>query len=223
MSERLPAPAALLFDLDGTLVDSRRDIAIACNAARAAHGLPPLAEEVVVAMVGDGARALCARAFAVEEGDPLLDAAVASFQRSYLAFPCVHTTLLEGGRELLEHASKERIPCALVTNKPRAVTLLVLEALGVDRFFTAIWAGGDGPLKPSPVGLVTVAGQLGIDARRAWMIGDGPQDVGAGKGAGCVTIGVPGIGERERLVASAPTVLCESLVEVRRLLDDARA
>jgi phosphoglycolate phosphatase len=168
-------------------------------------------------MVGDGARALCARAFAVEEGDPLLDAAVASFNASYVAHPCVHTTLLRGARELLEHAAASGVPNALVTNKPREVTLLLLEKLGVAEFFQGIWAGGDGPLKPSPAGLLAMAKHLDIDVRKAWMIGDGPQDVGAGKSAGCVTIGVPGIGEHERLVASGPSILCESLVDVRGL------
>ena len=60
------APKTVLFDLDGTLVDSRRDIAVACNATRVAHGLSPLAFEAIMAMVGDGARALVARAFGVE-------------------------------------------------------------------------------------------------------------------------------------------------------------
>ena len=222
MTARLTAPAALFLDLDGTLVDSRRDIAIACNAARVAHGLSPLAEEAIVAMVGDGARALVSRAFDVLEGDPLLDAAVATFHASYVAHPCVHTTLLPGARELLEHAAATSVPCALVTNKPREVTVLLLARLGVDALFRALWAGGDGPLKPSPAGILAVAERLGVAPGLVWMIGDGPQDVGAGKAAGCVTIGIPGIAERERLVASGPSLICASLVEVRDLVREAQ-
>ncbi len=223
MSLRVPKPAALFLDLDGTLVDSRSDIAIACNAARVAHGRPPLPESVVVGMIGDGARALMAKAFAVDEGDPLLDSAVASFQASYVAHPCVHTTFHAGARELLEYAESIRLPRVVVTNKPRAVSVLLLEHLGVASHFPFIWAGGDGPLKPSPVGVLAMAKHLGIDPRLAWMIGDGPQDVGAGKAAGCFTVGVPGIADRERLVASEPSLLCESLIEVRRLVAAAAA
>lgn len=218
MSARQVAPRALFLDLDGTLVDSRRDIAVACNAARVAHHLEPLAEELIVAMVGDGARALVSRAFAVEEGDPLLHAALASFNASYVAHPCVHTTLLAGARELLEHAAATDIPCAVVTNKPREVAVLLLAQLGVDAFFRDLWAGGDGPLKPSPAGIEAVAKRLHVDLGLVWMIGDGPQDVGAGKAAGCFTIGIPGIAERERLVASAPSMICASLIEVRDLV-----
>jgi phosphoglycolate phosphatase-like HAD superfamily hydrolase len=117
-------------------------------------------------------------------------------------------------REVLDVARALGLPCGVVTNKPREVTSLVLDALEISAFFKAIWAGGDGPLKPSPAGLVDVLGRLGARADQAWMIGDGPQDVGAGKAAGCFTIGVLGIAERERLVESAPDLLCESLVEL---------
>lgn len=209
-----PAPSALLFDLDGTLVDSRRDIADACNAARVAHGLAALSLEAIMPMVGDGARALVARAFDAAPDSAVVDAALATFRASYLASPAANTVLLPGVREVLDVAKALRLPCAVVTNKPHDVTTLVLEALGIDLFFTAIWGGGDGPLKPAPAGVLDVLARLGVAPGDAWMIGDGPQDIGAGKAAGCFTIGVPGIAERERLVASGPDLLCESLVEL---------
>lgn len=217
------APAALLLDLDGTIVDSRRDIALACNAARAAHGLEPLDEDVIAAMVGDGARALVARAFGIEQNDPLLEPALRSFHESYVACPCVHSTLLRGARELLEHAAATNLPCAVVTNKPREVAVLLLARLGVAGLLRGLWAGGDGPLKPSPAGIIFIAERLKVDPRLVWMIGDGPQDVGAGRSAGCVTIGVPGIAERDHLVASGPSFVCASLVEVRDLVIAAQA
>jgi phosphoglycolate phosphatase len=213
-----PRPTALLFDLDGTLVDSRRDIADACNAARVAHGLPPLALEAIMPMVGDGARLLVARAFDAAPDSPRVDAALATFRASYLARPTAHTVLLPGVRHVLDVTRELALPCAVVTNKPHDVTLLVLEALGIGLFFQAIWGGGDGPLKPSPAGINDVVARLGVHARDAWMIGDGPQDIGAGKAAGCFTIGVPGIAERDRLVASGPDLLCESLVELGDVL-----
>lgn len=217
----LSRPSVLFLDLDGTLCDSRRDIAIAANAARAAHGLSALPEERLYGMIGDGARLLLARAFEVSEDDPLLDDAVERFKESYLEFPCVHTTLLRGARELIAAAVDRKIPCTVITNKPRAVALVVLERLGVGKHFPAIWAGGDGPLKPSPAGLFAMATRLDVDVKSAWMIGDGPQDVGAGKSAGCVTIGVFGIGEHAQLIASEPTSVCQDLLHVVTLLDEA--
>lgn len=221
-ARRPPSPSALLFDLDGTLVDSRRDIVEACNATRVAHGLPPLAFEAIMAMVGDGARALVARAFGLGEGDPQVEAALATFQASYLARPCEHTVLLPGVRDVLDEAAAAGVPCAVVTNKPRDVSLLVLEKLAIARFFPVIWGGGDGPLKPAPAGVERVLAGLEAEARAAWMIGDGPQDIGAGKAAGCFTVGVPGIAERERLLASAPDLICETLVALRDVLREVR-
>jgi 2-phosphoglycolate phosphatase len=213
-----PAPRALLFDLDGTLIDSRRDIAAACNAARVAHGREPLAFEAIIAMVGDGARALVARAFDAADDDPLVDAALATFKASYLAHPCVHTVVLPGVREVIAVATAAALPCAVVTNKPRDVTLAVLDALEIRVLFPVIWGGGDGPLKPAPDSVRSVVARLGVAPRDAWMIGDGPQDIGAGRAAGCFTVGVPGIAERERLVASKPDLLCESLVDLADVL-----
>jgi 2-phosphoglycolate phosphatase len=215
---RPPPPSALLFDLDGTLIDSRRDIAAACNAARTAHGLAPLPFETILPMIGDGARMLIARAFDAKSEDPIVDAALATFLAAYLAAPCAFTELLPGVREILAHAVAERLPCAVVTNKPRNVTLAVLDALQLTSSFATIWGGGDGPLKPAPNSVLDVVARLGVSAETAWMIGDGPQDIGAGRAAGCFTVGVPGIAERERLVASGPHLVCESLLAVRDVL-----
>ncbi len=218
MSLGPPRPSALLFDLDGTLVDSRRDIAVACNFARADHGLPPLAFEEIMSMVGDGARLLVTRAFALEPGAPMIEGALASFSARYLAAPCLYTTLLPGAHELIAAARAAKLRSAIVTNKPRDVTLAVLSALGIEAFFEMVWAGGDGPLKPSPAGLQAAIARFGVEPAATWMIGDGPQDVGAGRAAGCFTIGIPGIAERERLLASAPDLVCESLHEVHDVL-----
>lgn len=211
-------PRALLFDLDGTLVDSRGDITAACNAALVAHGRPALPLAAILPMVGDGARMLVMRALSVSGSEALLDEVFATFRAYYLAHPCVHTALLPGAREVLDEAKRDGLPCALVTNKPRDVTLLLLDALGISSSFAAIWGGGDGPLKPAPDSVLSVVAQLEVAAAAAWMIGDGPQDIGAGKAAGCVTVGLPGIAERERLVASAPDLMFESLDELRAAL-----
>jgi phosphoglycolate phosphatase len=163
-----------------------------------------------MAFVGDGARMLVERAMRFRGREPD-DRVHAAFQRAYLEAPCVHTSLLPGAKEALALG----LPCALVTNKPRAVTVLVLEALGIRSAFEATWAGGDGPLKPAPDGLLAVAQQLGVSAYRdTWMIGDGPQDILAAHAAGMRSIGVRGIGDEAALLASKPDVVVASLSEI---------
>lgn len=175
-------------------------------------------------MIGDGARALVARALASDGSVPhahdaeLLERMVALFMRHYADKPVVHTRLLPGAREALALG----LPKAVVTNKPREISVLVLEQLGIAGSFSAVFAGGDGPLKPSPHGVYEVVQKLGVQIDHAWLIGDGPQDVLAGRAAGCFTIAVPGIAERERVLAAEPHLVVESLLDVARLARDAR-
>lgn len=149
--------------------------------------------------------------------DDALESLLATFQRRYGERPCVHTTLLPGAREILALD----VPLALVTNKPRRLTLLVLQALGIADAFGAIWAGGDGALKPAPDGPIAAARALGVEPAEAWLVGDGPQDVLAGRAAGCFTVAVPGIAERELVLAAKPDRVAASLVEVAALVTSA--
>jgi phosphoglycolate phosphatase len=139
---------------------------------------------------------------------------LASFQRAYAARPCVHTRLLPGAEEALALD----LPAAIVTNKPRNLTLLVLEGLGIARRFGAIYAGGDGPLKPAPDGVLATTAALVVAPRDAWFIGDGPQDVLAGRAAGAVTIVVPGIAERALVLEAGPDATLSDLTELTRLV-----
>ena len=143
----------------------------------------------------------------------LLERMVASFMRHYTERPVLHTRLLPGAREALALG----LPSALVTNKPRTISVLVLERLGIAGSFSAVFAGGDGPLKPSPHGVLEVIRKLGVRIDHAWLIGDGPQDVLAGRAAGCFTVAVPGIADRERVLAAEPHLVVESLLDVARL------
>jgi phosphoglycolate phosphatase len=203
-------PTALVFDLDGTLVDSRRDIAVALNRTLRAAGERELPLSEVLAMVGDGSRALVARAFGLETADARVDAPLEAFMREYAARPCVHTVLLPGAREALEAG----IPTAVVTNKPREITRLVLDALGIASALGAVRGGGDGPLKPDPAMLLSALAELGVAPRGAWFVGDGPQDVLAGKAAGCFTVLVPGIGAHARALEAGPDLVVETLEDL---------
>lgn len=202
------APKALLLDLDGTLVDSRDDIATALNAALAAHGIAPLALPRVYPMIGDGVRVLVTRALAAAGSDEDADAVVDTLKEQYAEHPCVRTKLLDGAREIFACG----LPCAIITNKPRGVTERLLAALGLAP--DALWAA-DGPLKPAPDSVLAVCRQLDVDPRGTWMIGDGPQDVGAGRAAGAFTVGVLGnIADHGAVRAAKPDLVVGSLREV---------
>lgn len=211
-------PTAVLFDLDGTLVDSRVDIAAACNQTLLRHGRAQLPVEVVSGFVGDGARALLARAFAVSADDPLLDDAASDFRSYYEAHPADHAALLPGAREALRALAG--LPLGVVTNKPRAIAVLLLARMGIAGSFDVVRAGGDGPLKPDPWPIVDALRELGVAPEGAWMIGDGPQDIGSGRAARCFTIAVRnGFASDEALAAAGPALTIDSLLDVVALVE----
>jgi HAD superfamily hydrolase (TIGR01509 family) len=212
---------ALVFDLDGTLVDSRADIAAALNAVLSR----PLAPSEILPMIGDGSRALVERGLArtgAPVGDADVDAALAAFTRAYARAPTRRTTLLPGAREALALG----LPQSLVTNKPRVVTDLVLSSLGIASSFVAIYGGGDGPLKPSPAGVLAVVRAMGVAPSDAWVIGDGPQDIAAGRAAGAFTVALrapESIADGARVLAEKPDLVVASLAALVRAVTEARA
>jgi len=174
----------LLFDLDGTLIDSRADLACAVNLTRQDFGLPPRSTAEVVACVGEGVRLLIARA--IPERPDLWEAMLARQRVHYVAHCLDHTVLYPGVAETLEALCAAGWRLAVVTNKPGPVTRPILEGLGIARFFGAVVGGGDTPaLKPDPAPLRLAAERLGVtlDADD-WMAGDNFTDLAAGRHAG---------------------------------------
>jgi len=173
-----------LFDLDGTLIDSRADLALAVNLVRHDFGLPPKTVEEVIACVGEGVRVLVERA--IPERPEQWDAMLARQRTHYLAHCLDHTALYPGVPETLRALRAAGWRLAVVTNKPGPVTRQILEGLGVLGEFGAVVGGGDCPvLKPDPAPLRLAAAQLGVtlDAQD-WMIGDNVTDLEAGRRAG---------------------------------------
>lgn len=202
----------VVFDLDGTLVDSRRDIALAANHARTRAGLEALPEDVVAGFVGDGARYLIARTLELEDGDPRIEAHLAVFLDYYEAHAVDHTTLMPGAVEVMNVLASSR-PLALCTNKSRRTTLPVLDGLGITHYFQAIVAGGDTKRnKPSGEPLLLVAELLGVAPASLVMVGDGPQDILSARAVGALGVGLRGgILPVERLQAASPDVLLDDL------------
>lgn len=185
------APPCLVFDLDGTLVDSAPDLADAVNALMAARGLPPFTEAEVAAMVGDGVGVLLKRVFAARGGEP--DAsAQADYMAHYAAHVADRTTAYPGIADLLAQARAAGWSLAVCTNKPHALALAVLDATGLAGPFAAVGGGDSFPTrKPDPAHLLATLAQAGADPGRAVMVGDHVNDVRAAHGAGlpCIHAG----------------------------------
>jgi phosphoglycolate phosphatase len=167
----------IVFDLDGTLIDSRRDLADATNALLAELGAGPLDVDQVAAMVGEGAPLLVRRALEAAGLDPATPHALERFLELYDDRLTVHTRPYDGVREMLDllHSAYE---LAVLTNKPTAATTRILEAFELAAYFRTI-IGGDSPLgrKPSPAGLLHIAALAGATAASTLLVGDSPVDL----------------------------------------------
>ncbi|HUP29014.1 MAG TPA: HAD-IA family hydrolase [Usitatibacter sp.] len=185
--------AAVIFDLDGTLVDSAGEIAIALNRLLAELGQPPMARREVEALIGRGVRSLVERALertGLRGAD--IGAAVERFEQLYAVTVGTDATLFSGVQEGLALLANARIPMGVVTNKPRYFTEQLLRRLGVENLFTAVVAGDDG-IRRKPAGdmLLAAARELGCDIDSSLMIGDSENDILAARDAGCVVWCVP--------------------------------
>ncbi len=220
-----PTPSSgIVFDLDGTLVDSRREIARACNQMLESWRRGPLPLETISGFVGDGARPLVIRALqaaGVSPDDAEVERALQLFLDRYAADPTGNTTLMPGAREALDALSG--VPLALCTNKSRRTTLPVLEGLDLARYFSEIVCGDDlARNKPDPLPLTHLGERLALAPRALVMVGDGPQDVECGRAAGAYTVGVKGgVLPLERLRASRPDRLIDTLHELPELVRQA--
>jgi len=212
------AIGAVVFDLDGTLVDSRLDIARAVGATLRAYGRPELEPPKVFGLVGDGSPRLVARVFDLPPGSPELGPYLQTFLDFYRAHPTDATTLRPGVPQALDELCP--LPLGVCTNKPRPITNLVLENLGLAWRFAAVVAGGDTPHpKPHPAPLLRMAAELGVEPGSLVVVGDGPQDVECGRAVGARTVGLEGgFLPLERLLASKPDALLDSLAELPALI-----
>jgi phosphoglycolate phosphatase len=181
----LRRPAALVFDLDGTLIDSRQDITTALNSMRAGYGLPPLSLEQVVAMVGEGARVLIERAVGRDLPPSEIEPALHIYLSKYDDILLQTTRPYTGVPEMLA-ALAAAYPLALLSNKGEAPSRRILEGLGLTPFFRLILGGDSLPTrKPDPAGLRLTAERLGVPLGRLLLLGDTRIDALTAHAAGC--------------------------------------
>jgi phosphoglycolate phosphatase len=179
---------AVVFDLDGTLIDSDPDIRAALNRVLVAEGLTPLTAAEVRSMIGDGAKVLVERAFAAR-GQAAHEDHVAAFIADYEANTVVETAPFPGIVEALQALNQAGHPLGVCTNKPVVAARNVLMALGLDHYFRVIVGGDSTPYrKPNPNHLAVVLQELGATPGRAVMVGDHANDIDAAAGLGVPSI-----------------------------------
>ena len=194
--DRCGWPQAILFDLDGTLIDSAPDIAAAVNELLAQDALPPLSVDAVRGMIGNGVKKLVERAYAAS-GEPVeadgLDQATDRMMGIYGKHLTRHTVAMPGAMEMVAAYHGARVKIGVVTNKPEAFTHEILKHFGIDEQVAVVVGGDTGPArKPAPDMLHHALAAMGVPASRALMVGDSPADIGAAKAAFMASVAVHG-------------------------------
>ncbi|MER8882954.1 phosphoglycolate phosphatase [Mesorhizobium sp. M0408] len=212
------SPKAILFDLDGTLVDSAPDIAAAVNELLAGRDLPPLRLDQVKAMIGGGIRKLVERAVAAS-GTPLLGIALDEANRVMAPIYRRHLTgrtrLMPGVREVLTHLHLSGIAMAVVTNKPQLAAREILLHFRLTEYLGAI-VGGDAvtSLKPAPDALLLALDLLQVEPRDTLMVGDSSADVAAARAAGMAVILLRGGYSQIPVEELCADLVCDSLFDL---------
>lgn len=210
----------LIFDLDGTLVDSKRDLTDSVNATRAWKGLGPLPDDIVSAYVGNGAAMLIHRALphlTVEEH--------AEAHKYFLQYYRNHmldaTALYPGVREALDRLHSESVPMAILTNKPVKFSIHLIAGLRLDQHFFRIYGGNSfQEKKPNPIGIETLVGESESDRTRTIMVGDSAVDVNTARNAKVQACGVSWGFQPETFENAPPDFVIDDLRELaERVLD----
>jgi phosphoglycolate phosphatase len=176
----------VIYDLDGTLVDSRADLADSVNAMLRRMGLPEREDRIVWSFVGEGAERLIRRSLGIQHEERYAEAAPL-WREEYQQRLLAKTRLYPGIAELLRAPPGLR---AVLTNKPGGFAREILAGLGVADAFRAVAGGDEGTRKPAPDGLLRLCGELGIHPEEALMVGDSTVDLATGAAAGVPTCAV---------------------------------
>lgn len=216
----------VIFDLDGTLIDSRLDLVHSVNAALRHIGRPELPEHVIASYVGDGAPVLIQRALGGEQvPDAIVRKGLEFFLSYYKEHKLDHTTVYQGIQDALAsiQQSGNGVPrkMAVLTNKPVHASRAIVQALGLGKFFAQVYGGNSfATKKPDPEGARRLLTELGAAAETSVIIGDSHTDIETGRNAGLWTVGVTYGFAPQTLADASPDVLVdhpEELAEVFRM------
>jgi len=213
----------LVFDLDGTLIDSKLDLALAVNATRAEAGLGPLAHETIYSYVGNGAPVLIRKALGPEASQEQADQGLQFFLNYYRSHMLDNTRLYPGVGDALEEWSGSK-KLAVLTNKPERFSRMILDGLGVGTHFGRVYGGNSFETKkPDPFGLRRLMEELGVSAPQTLMVGDSAVDVQTARNAGVPSCGVTYGLQPETFHEHPPDILVDRLQELVELLRNGKA
>ena len=206
----------MVFDLDGTLVLSEKDLAAAVNHTLQTLGLPVIASETIRGLIGDGVQMLVRRALGPHAGE-CLDQEMAIFSAHYMEHLLDHTTLYPDVLDVLDHFDYKRK--VIVTNKMQQYAMKIAEGLGIASRFLEIIGGGSTPYaKPDPRLLQLVMEKWEAAPERTVVIGDGINDILLARQAGALSCSfLGGLTQRDKLLSLAPDRSCEALAELKTL------
>jgi phosphoglycolate phosphatase len=214
----------LIFDLDGTLIDSKADLAQAVNAARAHLSLPPIDNESVYSYVGNGAPVLIRKALGPEFSEDQAKETLDFFLAYYREHMLDYTTLYPGAREALDRLKTEGVQMAVLTNKPVRFSKAILDGLGVGSHFFQVYGGNSfDQKKPDPVGIEALLTESGVLRESAMMVGDSAVDVLTARNAGIKVCGVTYGFQPETFESEPPDILVDSLREMADIVISERS
>lgn len=219
-----PHPIKLLiFDLDGTLIDSRLDLVHSVNASLRHLGRPQLSEDLIASYVGDGAPMLIRRTLGADADDEnLVRHGLEFFLAYYKEHKLDHTTVYDGMREALVaiRNSQNGVPrkMAVLSNKPVNASRAIIEALGLGEFFISVYGGNSfATKKPDPEGAQTIVREAGVRSEDTLIVGDSAVDVNTGQNAGLWTCAVTYGFSPHTLEAAKPDVVVDTAQELAEL------
>jgi phosphoglycolate phosphatase len=200
----------IIFDLDGTLIDSSADLAISMNATREHFGLPAIDPSKIFSYVGNGAAVLVQRAMGGHVSEEQLADALKFFLKFYRAHALEHTKLYPGVRETVLELSQAGHKLAVLTNKPARISFDIIGALGLGDYFMRIYGGDSFAVKkPDPTGVRALIEEAEVFPTSALLVGDSGVDVRTARNAGIRSCGVGWGFQPESFEVEPPDVLIE--------------
>ena len=211
----------LVFDLDGTLIDSRLDLVHSVNAMLRHFGRHELSDDLISTYIGDGAPMLVRRALGDPDDDPMVKDALTFFIAYYREHKLDNTRLFAGVAEAIAALSKRepKAQMAVLSNKPVAPSRQIVEALGLAPTFVRVYGGNSFPTKkPDPMGLESLMKELQVSPEETVMVGDSQVDVFTGRNANTWTVGVTFGFQPHSLEDAPPDVLVDTPSEMAQVL-----
>jgi phosphoglycolate phosphatase len=220
MAPKLHPVRALIFDLDGTLIDSKRDLIHSVNAMLAEMGRARLDEETISGYIGHGAPLLVSRALGSTAKEEELRRALQFFLAYYEEHKMDSTCAYPGIPEALAELSRKKVPMAVLTNKPVKISVRILESLGLASYFRVIYGGNSFETKkPDPFGANKILSEFGAPPRETMIVGDSEVDVQTARNAGTIAAAVNyGFGVHDRTQHPADIYL-DKLTDLVPLVD----